>query len=287
MWISMVWDLPIAPQTNFEIWKIVSDIGFVGQLLFHLSVVKIKGFTSYHVLTASTVLRRENTPCKQGVFLWMEMRFELRTGISFWPRKRYHAFCMNLNLHPMESAKRTLNDDSGKIEQPTIKEGVDFVFEKTPELKKIGSQEKYSEYLDTIFPESKVGNIVYHSSPNKIEKFRESMFGVYFSYSPLKYTFGDNIHSVLINTKNPLLLPEREDRTEVKEVYDRDYRAYNKPTSITSEGVQIYKHDASVERSSVTEEGVQIRVRTPEQIHILGSQQDMEEFRKFIENHKD
>lgn len=158
------------------------------------------------------------------------------------------------------------------------------VFKLCPELEKIGTQEQYGKYLEGIFPESKVKDIVYHSSSHKIEKFRESMFGTYFSYSPIKYLFGDYIYSVLIDTKNPLVLPEREDSAEVKEVYDKDYRAYNKPTSVTPEGVKIYKHDASIEISSVTKEGVQIRVRTPEQIHILGSEQDIEGFKTFVAN---
>ena len=49
-----------------------------------------------------------------------------------------------------------------KIEKHYIKEGVDFAFKQTPELSNIGTMEQYSEYLDTIFPESKVKDIVYH-----------------------------------------------------------------------------------------------------------------------------
>lgn len=176
-----------------------------------------------------------------------------------------------INLKPKQ--EKILTEQEKNIQE---------VFKLCPELEKIGNQEQYGKYLETIFPESKVKDIVYHSSSNKIEKFRESMFGVYLSYSPIKYTYGDNIHSVLINVKNLLLLPEREDSAEVKEVYDKEYRAYNKPTSVTPEGVKIYKHDASIEISSVTKEGVQIRVRTPEQIHILGSEQDIEGFKEFV-----
>ena len=53
-----------------------------------------------------------------------------------------------------------------------IKKGVDFVFEQNPELIKIGTKEQYSEYLDTIFPDSKVKDIVYHASPNKFSEFK-------------------------------------------------------------------------------------------------------------------
>lgn len=45
-----------------------------------------------------------------------------------------------------------------------IKPGVSELYEENPELANIGTQEQYSQYLDTIFPDSKVKNIVYHGS---------------------------------------------------------------------------------------------------------------------------
>ena len=44
----------------------------------------------------------------------------------------------------------------------TVSDGVDFVFNQSSELSKVGSPEQYSDYLKTVFPESKVRNIVYH-----------------------------------------------------------------------------------------------------------------------------
>lgn len=182
---------------------------------------------------------------------------------------------MDESFKPKSNKHENLSENLKNIQE---------VFLLCPELEKIGSQEEYGKYIQTIFPDSKVKNIVYHSGPNKIEKFRESMFGVYFSYSPIKNTFGNTIHGVVIDVKNPLLLPKREDGAEIKELYDKDFRSYNDPISVTSEGMKIYKHDASIERSSVTREGVQIKVRTPEQVHILGSEQDREGFKRFVEN---
>lgn len=48
-----------------------------------------------------------------------------------------------------------------------VKDGVDFVFEETPELALIGTKEQYSEYLNVIFPNSKIKDIVYHGSFNE------------------------------------------------------------------------------------------------------------------------
>lgn len=152
-------------------------------------------------------------------------------------------------------------------------EAIDGVFKDSPELAFIGSKAQYIQYLSIIFPDSQVKDIVYHGSPNKIEKFRDAMFGNYFSYSPIKGVYGSVIHSVLLNVKNPLVKPKPTDSTEVKTKYDKEYRNYNNPSST---------NDASIEGSTVTEEGTQIRVKSPEQIHILGSKQDIDGFKEFV-----
>jgi len=51
------------------------------------------------------------------------------------------------------------------------------VFEQTPELSNIGSQQQYSRYLDTIFPESKLNNIYRHGTSAVFDKFDLKYFG--------------------------------------------------------------------------------------------------------------
>ena len=55
----------------------------------------------------------------------------------------------------------------------TVKPGVSEVFEANPELTSIGTPAQYSQYLESIFPESQVKDIVYHGTlpENKFEKF--------------------------------------------------------------------------------------------------------------------
>ena len=178
---------------------------------------------------------------------------------------------------------RNVEQKESKIEKPQIKEGVDFVFEQNPELANIGTMEQYSEYLDTIFLGSKVKDIVYHVSSSKIENFRDNMFGTYFSYSPIQGVFGDVINSVRLDAKSLLIKPKPEDNIKDKVIYDKEYRGYNNP-SFSPEGYRAYKYDASIEGSTVTKEGIQIKVRYPEQIHILGSEKDLENFKKFVAN---
>jgi hypothetical protein len=152
---------------------------------------------------------------------------------------------------------------------------IESFFESHPELSSIGSLEQYYNYLKTIFPNSKVKNFVYHSSSNEIEKFRNTMFGTYFSYSPIKDVYGKNIIIALINVKNPLIKPKPTDSEEVKIIYDKEFRNYNNPSS---------QYDSSIEGSTVTDEGIQIRVKDPNQIHILGSKEDLEKFKNYTKS---
>ena len=52
----------------------------------------------------------------------------------------------------------------------TVKSGVSEIFEANPELTSIGTPAQYSQYLESIFPNSEVKDIVYHGSNSKIEK---------------------------------------------------------------------------------------------------------------------
>jgi hypothetical protein len=61
--------------------------------------------------------------------------------------------------------------------QSVGKEGVTELFESTPELANIGTPQQYSQYLDSIFPESKVKDIVYHGTHTRFNKFDKSLSG--------------------------------------------------------------------------------------------------------------
>ena len=82
-------------------------------------------------------------------------------------------------------------------------EGIDFVFSQSPELASIGSKTQYLEYLSTIFPNSKVKDIVYHiSDKTLIPKKGQLHFYTDFSTRNSKnYKFHilKNVESKLIN----------------------------------------------------------------------------------------
>lgn len=116
--------------------------------------------------------------------------------------------------------------ESTPLENPGLSEqleNVREVFELYPNLEKIGKKEEYLEYIEKIFPDSKIKNIVWHGSPNdeKFEKFDENkigqldggFFGKGFYFSKTKSlaqhyknrypkTTG-NLYPVSLNLKNP------------------------------------------------------------------------------------
>ena len=165
-----------------------------------------------------------------------------------------------------------------------IKEGVDSLFNKFPELADIGTPEQYSQYLDTIFPNSKIKDIIYHSSPSKFTKFKNpsssGLSHIWFSEKPLNYQFGSNIYSVIVNLQNPLIQSNQD--------YDKELSSFESPLNPdwinnyheTGE-LPKFKYDGTI-RSSKVDSGKSITIRNPDQIHILGSKEDIDRFTQFV-----
>ena len=93
----------------------------------------------------------------------------LKAKISVWQEKTG-----DLDRFPTVAE---LNSSISSLSIP-IKAGVSELFQSNPELANIGTPQQYSQYLDTIFPDSKMKDIVYHGSPNKIEQFDKSKLGI-------------------------------------------------------------------------------------------------------------
>ena len=177
--------------------------------------------------------------------------------------------------------------------QPTqtseVKEGVSEVFSENPKLSNIGSEQQYSDYLDTIFPDSKVKEVLYHMTSMAGKKGIEekgrflkpgeegyqkadyaTTGGIYFTDntdydedtemygSPVTGAYGSAYVSAILNIKNPLV-----DLT-------RSFGDISK--------TELKDNDGFIG----TNESKEIGVLEPEQIHILGSKQDIEGFKKFI-----
>jgi hypothetical protein len=174
------------------------------------------------------------------------------------------------------------------INENVNNDDLNFVYEQHPELANIGTQEQYSQYLNTIFPSSKLKGIFYHASPNKFSQFKDpygsGLSHIWFSEKPIKHTYGNEIYAVVLDIKNPL------SEFESGNDYSKELRSYESPTNpdwvnkyhITGE-LPNFKYDGTI-RVSAVDNGKSITVRNPKQIHILGSKQDIEDFQKFVKN---
>jgi len=169
-----------------------------------------------------------------------------------------------------------------------LKSDIDLIYKNHLELEKIGTKEQYSEYIKTIFPNSKVKDILYHASPHKFTKFNEpgTFQKIFFSEEPINYTYGNNIYIVKVDIRNPLT-PAFEKEYGFAE-YEKNIESYTIPINpewrnnyhITGE-LPKYKFDGTIDNSKVTS-GNTITVRHPDQIHILGSDEDIKGFKNFV-----
>ena len=171
----------------------------------------------------------------------------------------------------------------------TNKPGVQELFKSNPELANIGTPEEYSQYLDTIFPDSKVKDIVYHHSDTKITEFKKefpegyaAQKGVspkakFFLRKPLKEEFLSKrpyVRQYLINIINPNIMPVDTDRSVKRD-------------SGIKEGIQEAldnNQDGAIFDNiwdNRTWSDVLV-VFEPSQIHTLGSKQDIAGFKRFL-----
>jgi hypothetical protein len=195
---------------------------------------------------------------------------------------------MNLQeniLRVKELMKLILEEEISEISNSKV----DYVFDNNPELLNIGTKDQYLQYLGSIFTDSKIKDIMFHSSENKFLQFKDpsssGLSHVWFSEEPLNYQFGPNVYSVVLNIKNPL--------NEQNPNYDKEIRKYEIPlnpdwiNNFESTGeLPKFEYDGTI-RSNRVGGGKSVTVRNPNQIHILGSEQDMKQFKNFINTSSD
>lgn len=207
----------------------------------------------------------------------------LESAIFDYIENRFEFIPMSKNEY-----REVLMNEVSSFTNQSVKEGVDFVFEQNPELQSIGNKQLYSRYLDSIFPTSKVKDIVYHGSNNSNLQFigfedesnnefnLDSMnsFGYYFQgnhFGTLKAAKDRRdvfIYPVILNINTIKATKDvgndmnwQEEILKAKK-HENDGLIYkNKVEDINSNSYVVF---------------------SPKQIHILGSQQDIEGFRKYV-----
>ena len=198
------------------------------------------------------------------------------------------------NLFKIDSVSE--QDADGRYEIIGQSTGKIPSFKITPQQKQ-QAQQLYSQYLDSIFPDSKVKDIVYHGSKSKelknfsLEQTRASQKQRYpdqdtvdaFFFTPSQKTAkamtSDEavIYSIILDVKNPLKVTNE---LAVNEGYPSMFATIaftNSPFAIDKYRKKGY--DAFDSSDNAANEYV---VFEPEQIHILGNKQDIEGFKEFV-----
>jgi len=228
----------------------------------------------------------------------------------------------DINMHPaLVSAKVAVWQENGNtnafpkaedlVGKIIIKQGVNFVFEQNSELASIGTQEQYSQYLNTIFPDSKVQDIVYHGTdrlrgesginregfkkPNRDRLIGgKKQIGIFFTdkenaskfskdlqvdlaeqaANRFEDSLSDEYKEQLRNESNPILIPAIINA--------------NNPINLTRRELQNQWNDLPNKVNSVLvtdlegKYGYEKVVFEPEQIHILSSKADIQGFKDFM-----
>jgi hypothetical protein len=191
----------------------------------------------------------------------------------------------------------------------------------TPQQKQQALQ-LYSQYLDTIFPNSQVKDIVYHGTKSNeirtlfdkstIQKTGVSLGKGFFFSRRKDYVERDaygfkKIGSYLINTINPISgNPDKFLRENDFDRVPKNNKSEIKDDYLGDNGETIYTVDRNInfesdeERTTVLQQlgydavdfnkgeySNEIVVFEPEQIHILGSKQDIEGFKEFVSGVED
>jgi len=169
-----------------------------------------------------------------------------------------------------------------------FKKGADFTFESNPDLARIGTKEQYEKYLETVFPDSKVKDIVYHRGPQKIENFDKSKIkdanAKRFYFSPINTRrYGQHITQALLNIKNLAVPSDDNFIDDVNKKHPEYTKGKSKWFHLPS---QIYKNADKYGYDGVSEfvgtNDEEYSVYNRSQIHILGSKKDKKDFYKFV-----
>ena len=177
-----------------------------------------------------------------------------------------------------------------------VKDSVNFVYNQHPELSSIGTPEQYSQYLNTIFPNSKVKDIVYHGSRSKeIEggKLRPSSEGTYGEgiYVQTKQeftgTFGLNTLFLMIDTKKPFNFYKENGKandffTEILEKWRKTKKSYFAEAAKEEFQDEIKKVGFDSIKTEEGDDNLYYILFNPEQTHILGIKNDIQAFKNFL-----
>ena len=174
---------------------------------------------------------------------------------------------------------------------------VQELYNSIPELAKLGTVEQYATYLNTIFPNSKLKDILYHGSRNadRFDNFDDNLIGeldtgffgkgIYFS-ADAKYAQGyanqaidkkGQLYAVIVNLQDPL----NTDANQANKNWGTDVIKNHDGALVTQGAWSNPEINGEEPVGYNPNELFEIVVKSSSQTHILGSKQDIKGFEKF------
>jgi len=138
------------------------------------------------------------------------------------------------------------------------------------------AQQLYSQYLDTIFPYSKVKDIVYHGTDLSKDSinFKTDRGGIFLASSPIYASYfseQDNAYPALIDFRNIYQAKKLTDDIGKEEI-----------DIIKTKGFDSVIGKGGISKMKQHQNDLEYIAFKPQQIHILGSKQDIQGFKEFV-----
>ena len=208
-----------------------------------------------------------------------------RVSLEAWAKSKgyeYKIYDRSTNTVLQGTEEQAETTPSTKKAKPPVTEedvkGASLVFTSTPRLVKIGSKEDYLAYVQSIFPKSLDNSIYYHASAFTLDEgFQFKQHRLTFFTKDREYTksFGKHgavapnlegfLYPVVLDIRNPLVAKDK--------ISDGSTEAISSIKAGEFDSLQGVEYG--------TADVASIGVYKPEQIHILGSEQDIEGFTKY------
>lgn len=165
-----------------------------------------------------------------------------------------------------------------------VKEGVKNIFESNPELASIGTQEEYSQYLDTVFPDSQVQDIVYHGTSSDFVEFTDAQKGRG-AYGKAIYFTNDKRAAYDWSQQYDDISFVPQDEYDEPSVRGKVVSAI--VNAVNPQEINQYQDSLSDEvDSGIVGNNDEVLVKKADQVLVLGSKQDVEGFRQFMASEK-
>lgn len=194
---------------------------------------------------------------------------------------------------------------------PDQSRNIDEIFKNNPEYGQLwGSKEQYQHYLDTIFPDSKIKNVVFHQTSKSTKEFNghewniSYLGGAYFSFHNTKSgglikpvfqkIFPERTISAVLDIKNPYKINKKENsKKEIQSISSLrkkvDLTGYDSVigyANVLYDKGELNDIDKLSEQDLTKSNNIEIVVLDSKQIHILCSDQDIQKAKEWLELNK-